>query len=39
VYDTIGSDQVEGWDQAKLRATLKEAGAPPSADKARSTGS
>jgi len=35
VTTTIGSATVDGWDQAKLAATLKEAGAPPSADKAK----
>jgi len=35
VTTTIGSTTVDGWDQAKLAATLKEAGAPPSADKAK----
>jgi len=32
---TIGTEKVEGWDQAKLAATLKAAGAPNGADKAR----
>jgi hypothetical protein len=35
VTTTIGSEKIEGWDQAKLAATLKTAGAPPSADKAK----
>ena len=35
VVTTIGNARVEGWDQTKLGATLKEAGAPPSADRAR----
>ena len=35
VTTTIGSATVDGWDQAKLAATLKEAGAPASADKAK----
>ena len=35
VTTTIGAEAIEGWDQAKLAATLKAAGAPPSADKAR----
>jgi hypothetical protein len=35
VTTSIGEQKVEGWDQAKLAATLKEAGAPPSADKAK----
>src|SRR5438552_13068900 len=32
---TIGDQKIEGWDQAKLAATLKAAGAPPSADKSK----
>jgi MFS family permease len=35
VTTTIGSEKIEGWDQAKLAATLKAAGAPPSADKTK----
>src|SRR3989449_5647227 len=35
VTTTIGEQKVEGWDQAKLAATLKAAGAPPSADKSK----
>jgi len=35
VTTTIGDKKVEGWDQKVLAATLKEAGAPPSADKAK----
>ena len=35
VTTNIGEQKVEGWDQAKLAATLKEAGAPPSADKTK----
>jgi len=35
VTTTIGSEKVEGWDQPKLAATLKAAGAPASADKAQ----
>src|SRR5438034_2158384 len=35
VITTIGDQKVEGWDQAKLAATLKAAGAPPSADKSK----
>jgi MFS family permease len=35
VVTTIGAEKVEGWDQAKLAATLKAAGAPASADKAQ----
>jgi hypothetical protein len=35
VTTTIGNDKIEGWDQAKLAATLKAAGAPPSADKSK----
>ena len=35
VVTTIGTTKIEGWDQAKLTATLKEAGAPPSADKTK----
>ena len=32
VVTLIGDQKVEGWDQAKIAATLKAAGAPPSAD-------
>src|SRR5438105_3017157 len=35
VITTIGEQKIEGWDQAKLAATLKAAGAPPSADKSK----
>ena len=35
VTTTIGDQKIEGWDQAKLAATLKAAGAPPSADKSK----
>ena len=35
VVATIGDAKVEGWDQKKLADTLKAAGAPPSADKAK----
>jgi hypothetical protein len=35
VTTTIANEKVEGWDQAKLAATLKAAGAPASADKAK----
>src|SRR5499427_6398963 len=35
VLTTIGNAKVEGWDQAKLAGTLKDAGAPPSADKTK----
>jgi MFS family permease len=35
VTTTIGNEKVEGWDQAKLAATLKAAGAPATADKAK----
>src|SRR5947207_3247803 len=35
VTTSIGTNKVEGWDQAKLAATLKAAGAPPSADKSK----
>src|SRR3954454_7798767 len=35
VLTTIGTNKVEGWDQKKLAETLKEAGAPPTADKAK----
>jgi hypothetical protein len=35
VITTIGEQKVEGWDQAKLAATLKAAGAPASADKSK----
>jgi len=33
VTTSIGNEKIEGWDQPKLAATLKAAGAPPSADK------
>jgi hypothetical protein len=35
VVTNIGATQVEGWDQAKLAATLKQAGAPATADKSK----
>ena len=35
VVTTIGTEKVDGWDQTKLAATLKAAGAPPSADKTK----
>jgi len=35
VVTLIGDQKVEGWDQAKIAATLKAAGAPPSADKSK----
>src|SRR5438067_4483537 len=35
VTTTIGDQKIEGWDQAKLAATLKAAGPPPSADKSK----
>ncbi|HEY2338311.1 MAG TPA: MFS transporter [Burkholderiales bacterium] len=35
VVTTVGDKKVEGWDQKQLAATLKEAGAPPTADKAK----
>src|SRR5213075_2190963 len=35
VTTSIGEQKVEGWDQAKLAATLKSAGAPPTADKSK----
>jgi MFS family permease len=35
VVTMIGDKKVEGWDQKQLAATLKEAGAPASADKAK----
>jgi MFS family permease len=35
VVTTIGTAKVEGWDQKVLAETLKTAGAPPSADKAK----
>src|SRR5204863_9707223 len=35
VTTTIGAEKIEGWDQAKLAASLKAAGAPPTADKTR----
>jgi MFS family permease len=35
VTTSIGDQKIEGWDQAKLAATLKAAGAPPSADKSK----
>jgi len=35
VVTSVGEQKIEGWDQAKLTATLKQAGAPASADKAK----
>src|SRR3954471_15127738 len=35
VTTSIGDRKVEGWDQKQLAATLKEAGAPPNADKSK----
>src|SRR5690242_9870981 len=35
VTTSIGDKKVEGWDQKQLAATLKEAGAPPTADKSK----
>jgi hypothetical protein len=35
VVATIGTEKVEGWDQPKLAATLKAAGAPATADKSQ----
>jgi len=35
VTTNIGEQKIEGWDQAKLAATLKEAGAPAAADKTK----
>ena len=35
VVTSIGDQKVEGWDQAKLAATLKAAGAPAAADKSK----
>ena len=35
VTTSIGNEKIEGWDQAKLTATLKAAGAPASADKSK----
>jgi hypothetical protein len=35
VVTTIGDVKLEGWDQAKLAATLKAAGAPASVDKSQ----
>jgi MFS family permease len=35
VITSIGDRKLEGWDQKQLAATLKEAGAPPAADKAK----
>jgi len=35
VTTSIGDRKVEGWDQKQLAATLKEAGAPPTADKSK----
>jgi hypothetical protein len=35
VTTTIGDKKVEGWDQKALAASLKDAGAPPTADKSK----
>jgi hypothetical protein len=35
VITSIGEQKVEGWDQAKLAATLKAAGAPAAADRSQ----
>ncbi len=35
VITTIGDQKIEGWDQAKLAATLKAAGAPAGADRSQ----
>jgi MFS family permease len=35
VVTMIGDQKVEGWDQAKLAGTLKQAGAPAAADKSK----
>ena len=35
VTTSIGNEKIEGWDQAKLAATLKAAGAPATADKSK----
>jgi MFS family permease len=35
VTTTIGATKIEGWDQKKLTAALKQAGAPASADKSK----
>jgi len=35
VVTTVGDKKVEGWDQKALEATLKQAGAPASADKSK----
>src|SRR5712664_1046987 len=35
VTTTIGAIKIEGWDQKKLTAALKQAGAPASADKSK----
>ena len=35
VTTSIGNEKIEGWDQAKLTATLKAAGAPATADKSK----
>ena len=35
VVTTIGSTKIEGWDQKKLAATLKETGFQPTADKSK----
>jgi MFS family permease len=35
VVTSIGTTKVEGWDQTKMAAALKEAGAPPTADKSK----
>src|SRR5262249_2464129 len=35
VVTTIGTARIEGWDQAKFTAALKDAGYPPKADPAK----
>src|SRR5580765_7864787 len=35
VVTLVGDQKIDGWDQAKLAATLKAAGAPASADKSK----
>jgi len=35
VTTTIGTEKIDGWDQAKLAGTLKAAGAPAGADKTK----
>src|SRR5256712_1465311 len=38
VTTIIGTTKIEGWDQKKLTAALKQAGAPPAPTRARGTG-